>query len=54
LFGNGFETILLGWAAGATDDWEVHQCIKEEADQRGKYYQIPTAFKVKPLAPAID
>jgi ParB-like chromosome segregation protein Spo0J len=54
LFGNGFETILLGWAAGATDDWELHQFIKEEAEQRAKYYQIPTAFKVKPLAPALD
>jgi ParB family chromosome partitioning protein len=54
LFGNGIETIILGWAAGATDDWELHQALKEEAEQRGKYYQIPTAFKVKPLAPAID
>lgn len=50
LWGNGIETMLLGWAAGITNDWELHRKIKEVADEKGIYYMIPHAYKTEPIA----
>lgn len=41
VLGNGFTTQVIGWCGGVNSDYEIHRALREEAERRGKFYEIP-------------